>query len=171
MAYGHGISVSLLQLARAYTIFADDGELMPLSLLRVDAPLVGKQVISPATAHKLRDMLELAVQPGGTAPKARVVGYRVAGKTGTAHKEENGGYAKNKYVASFVGLAPASNPRLVIAVMVDEPSAGEYYGGAVAAPVFSAVMGGALRMLGVPPDAPLKPLDLPPEGSEIKEGV
>ena len=171
MAYGHGISVSLLQLARAYTIFADDGELMPLSLLRVDAPLVGKQVISPATAHKLRDMLELAVQPGGTAPKARVVGYRVAGKTGTAHKEENGGYAKNKYVASFVGLAPASNPRLVIAVMIDEPSAGEYYGGAVAAPVFSAVMGGALRMLGVPPDAPLKPLDLPPEGSEIKEGV
>jgi cell division protein FtsI (penicillin-binding protein 3) len=171
MAYGHGISVSLLQLARAYTIFADDGELMPLSLLRVDAPLVGKQVISPATAHKLRDMLELAVQPGGTAPKARVVGYRVAGKTGTAHKEENGGYAKNKYVASFVGLAPASNPRLVIAVMLDEPSAGEYYGGAVAAPVFSAVMGGALRMLGVPPDAPLKPLDLPPEGSEIKEGV
>jgi cell division protein FtsI (penicillin-binding protein 3) len=99
------------------------------------------------------------------------VGYRVAGKTGTAHKEENGGYAKNKYVASFVGLAPASNPRLVIAVMIDEPSAGEYYGGAVAAPVFSAVMGGALRMLGVPPDAPLKPLDLPPEGSEIKEGV
>jgi cell division protein FtsI (penicillin-binding protein 3) len=171
MAYGHGISVSLLQLARAYTIFADDGELMPLSLLRVDAPLVGKQVISPATSHKLRDMLELAVQPGGTAPKARVVGYRVAGKTGTAHKEENGGYAKNKYVASFVGLAPASNPRLVIAVMIDEPSAGEYYGGAVAAPVFSAVMGGALRMLGVPPDAPLKPLDLPPEGSEIKEGV
>ncbi len=171
MAYGHGISVSLLQLARAYTIFARDGELMPLSLLRVDAPLIGKQIISPATAHKLRDMLELAVQPGGTAPKARVVGYRVAGKTGTAHKEENGGYAQHKYVSSFVGLAPASNPRLVIAVMLDEPSAGQYYGGAVAAPVFSTVMGGALRMLGVPPDAPLKPLDLPPAGSEIKEGV
>ena len=171
MAYGHGISVSLLQLARAYTIFAHDGELMPLSLLRVDAPLIGKQIISPATAHKLRDMLELAVQPGGTAPRARVLGYRVAGKTGTAHKEENGGYAPHKYVASFVGLAPASDPRLVIAVMLDEPSAGQYYGGAVAAPVFSAVMGGALRMLGVPPDAPLKPLDLPPEGSEIKEDV
>jgi cell division protein FtsI (penicillin-binding protein 3) len=171
MAYGHGISVSLLQLARAYTIFARDGELMPLSLLRVDAPLIGKQVVSPATARKLRDMLELAVQPGGTAPRARVMGYRVAGKTGTAHKEENGGYAQHKYVASFVGLAPASDPRLVIAVMLDEPSAGEYYGGAVAAPVFSAVMGGALRMLGVPPDAPLKPLELPPEGSEIKEGV
>jgi cell division protein FtsI (penicillin-binding protein 3) len=119
----------------------------------------------------MRDMLELAVQPGGTAPLARVMGYRVAGKTGTAHKEENGGYAKNKYVSSFVGLAPASDPRLVIAVMLDEPSAGQYYGGTVAAPVFSAVMGGALRMLGVPPDAPLQPLELPPEGSEIKEGV
>ena len=171
MAYGHGISVSLLQLARAYTIFARDGELMPLSLLRVDAPLAGKQVISPATARKLRDMLEMAVEPGGTAPRARVMGYRVAGKTGTAHKEENGSYAANKYVSSFVGFAPASDPRLVIAVMLDEPSAGQYYGGAVAAPVFSAVMGGALRMLGVPPDAPLKPLELPPEGSEIREGV
>ena len=171
MAYGHGISVSLLQLARAYTIFANDGELMPLSLLRVDAPLAGEQVISPDTARKLRAMLELAVEPGGTAPRARVMGYRVAGKTGTAHKEENGGYAEHKYVSSFVGLAPASDPRLVIAVMLDEPSAGQYYGGAVAAPVFSAVMGGALRMLGVPPDAPLKPLELPPEGSEIKEEV
>jgi len=171
MAYGHGISVSLLQLARAYTIFARDGELMPLSLLRVDAPLAGRQVISPETARKLRDMLELAVQPGGTAPKARVMGYRVAGKTGTAHKEENGGYAAHKYVSSFVGFAPVSDPRLVIAVMLDEPSAGQYYGGAVAAPVFSAVMGGALRMLGVPPDAPLNPLELPPEGSEVKEGV
>ncbi|MHB8666605.1 MAG: peptidoglycan D,D-transpeptidase FtsI family protein [Burkholderiales bacterium] len=169
MAYGNGISVSLLQLARAYTIFADDGALMPLSLLRVDAPVVGKQVISPATAHKLRAMLELVVQPGGTAPKARVVGYQVAGKTGTAHKEENGGYAKNKYVASFVGFAPASDPRLIIAVMLDEPSAGQYYGGTVAAPVFSAVMAGALRMLGTPPDAPLTPLELPSDGSEIGE--
>jgi cell division protein FtsI (penicillin-binding protein 3) len=142
-----------------------------LSLVRVDAPLAGKQVISPATARKLRAMLELAVEPGGTAPRARVMGYRVAGKTGTARKEENGGYSEYKYVSSFVGLAPASDPRLVIAVMLDEPSAGQYYGGAVAAPVFSAVMGGALRMLGVPPDAPLKPLELPAEGSEIREGV
>ena len=169
MSYGHGISVSLMQLARAYTIFAHDGELMPLSLLRLDAPPAGSRVISAQTAHKLRAMLELAVQPGGTAPRARVMGYRVGGKTGTAHKEENGGYAAHKYVASFVGLAPVSDPRLVIAVMLDEPSAGEYYGGVVAAPVFSAVMGGALRMLGVPPDAPLKPLELPPDGSEIKE--
>ena len=133
----------------------------------------GKRVISVATARKLRDMLELAVQPDGTAPRARVMGYRVAGKTGTANKEENGVYAKHKYVSSFVGLAPASDPRLVIAVMLDEPSAvqGQYYGGVVAAPVFSAVMGGALRLLGVPPDAPLKPLELPPEGSEIRESV
>jgi cell division protein FtsI (penicillin-binding protein 3) len=171
MAYGHGISVSLLQLARAYTIFTGDGELLPLSLLRLDAPPVGKQVVSAATARKLRNMLELAVQTDGTAPRARVMGYRVAGKTGTAHKEENGVYARDKYVSSFVGLAPASDPRLVIAVMLDEPSAGKYYGGLVAAPVFSAVMGGALRMLGVPPDAPLQPLTLPPEGSEIKESV
>ena len=171
MSYGHGISVSLLQLARAYTIFARDGELMPLSLLRVDGPVAGPQVISAATARKMRDMLELAVQPGGTAPRARVMGYRVAGKTGTAHKEENGAYAKHKYVSSFVGLAPVSDPRLIIAVMLDEPSAGQYYGGVVAAPVFSAVMGGALRMLAVPPDAPLAPLELPPEGSEIRESV
>jgi cell division protein FtsI (penicillin-binding protein 3) len=171
MSYGHGISVSLLQLAHAYTIFASEGELLPLSLTRLDAPRPGRQVISPATAHKLRDMLELAVQPGGTAPRARVMGYRVAGKTGTAYKQENGGYAVHKYISSFVGFAPASDPRLVIAVMLDEPSAGEHFGGAVAAPVFSAVMAGAMRILGVPPDAPLKPLELPPEGSEINESV
>jgi cell division protein FtsI (penicillin-binding protein 3) len=116
-------------------------------------------------------MLELVVQPGGTAPRARVMGYRVAGKTGTARKEENGGYAQRRYVASFVGFAPASDPRLVIAVMLDEPSAGQYYGGAVAAPVFSAVMASALRMLGAPPDAPLTPLVLPPDVPEIKEGA
>ena len=171
MSYGHGIAVSLVQLAHAYTIFASDGELLPLSLTRLDGPRPGRRVISPATAQRVRDMLELAVQPGGTAPKARVMGYRVAGKTGTSHKQENGGYAEHKYVSSFVGLAPASNPRLVIAVMLDEPSAGQHYGGAVAAPVFSAVMSGALRILGVPPDAPLKPLELPSEGSEINESV
>jgi cell division protein FtsI (penicillin-binding protein 3) len=99
------------------------------------------------------------------------MGYRVAGKTGTSHKQENGGYAEHKYVSSFVGMAPASDPRLVIAVMLDEPSNGQYYGGAVAAPVFSAVMGVALRILGVPPDAPLKPLELPPDDSEIRESV
>ena len=171
MAYGNGISVSLMQLARAYTIFADDGVLMPLSLLRLDTPPIGKRVIPAATAREMRAMLELVVQPGGTAPRARVVGYRVAGKTGTARKVVNGSYAAHKYIASFVGMAPASNPRLIIAVMVDEPSVADYYGGAVAAPAFSAVMAGALRMLGVPPDAPLTPLVLPPAGSEIEEGA
>jgi cell division protein FtsI (penicillin-binding protein 3) len=113
-------------------------------------------------------MLELAVQAGGTAPQAQVVGYRVAGKTGTAHKLEGRSYA-NKYVSSFVGLAPVSHPRLVVAVMIDEPTAGQYYGGAVAAPVFSRVMGAALRMLGVSPDAPVDNVILPPPGAEVRE--
>jgi cell division protein FtsI (penicillin-binding protein 3) len=116
-------------------------------------------------------MLEMVVMPGGTAPRAQVMGYRVAGKTGTAHKQEDGRYAADRYVASFVGLAPASNPRLIVAVMIDEPSNGEYYGGAVAAPVFSQVMSGALRLLSVPPDAPTGNI-LPPEASpEVKEVV
>ena len=106
-------------------------------------------------------MLEAAVQPGGTGPRARIMGWRVAGKTGTAHKQENGGYAADKYIASFVGLAPVSAPRIVIAVMIDEPAAGRHYGGSVAAPVFAQVMQGALRMLGVPHDAPLEPLEMP----------
>lgn len=172
MSYGHGISVSLLQLARAYTVFASDGELKPLSLLKLEAPTTGTQVFSPETARAVRAMLELVVQPGGTAPKAQVTGYRVAGKTGTAHKQENGGYAADKYVSSFVGFAPASNPRLIVAVMIDEPTGGQYYGGTVAAPVFSNVMGGALRMLSVPPDAPVGNTILPPEDApEIKEVV
>jgi cell division protein FtsI (penicillin-binding protein 3) len=171
MAYGHGISVSLIQLARAYTVFAREGDLAPLSLLKTSAPAQGERVFSPEVARALREMLESAVQPGGTAPRARVVGWRVGGKTGTAHKQENGGYAANKYVSSFVGFAPVSAPRLVIAVMLDEPSAGQYYGGAVAAPVFSQVMQGALRLLGAPYDAPLAPLELPGEGDEAKEST
>ena len=117
-------------------------------------------------------MLELVVQPGGTAPRAQVVGYRVAGKTGTAHKLGVGGYEADRYIASFVGMAPASNPRLIIAVMIDEPSDGVYYGGAVAAPVFSTVMAGALRMLAVPQDAPNNNIVIPPEQvPEVKEVV
>ncbi|MEN6586387.1 MAG: penicillin-binding protein 2 [Sulfuricella sp.] len=170
MAYGHGISVSLLQLARAYTVFADNGELKPLSMLKLDEAPAGERVFSPQTAQAVRSMLEMVVEPGGTAPRARIVGYRVAGKTGTAHKEENGGYAKDKYVASFVGLAPASDPRLIVAVMIDEPE-GQYYGGLVAAPVFSNVMGGALRMLSVPPDAPTTNTLLPDDEPVVKEGV
>lgn len=154
MSYGHGIAVSLLQLARAYTLFSAEGELKPVSLLRLDAPVAGKQVVSRDTALAVSRMLEMVAQPGGTAPKAQINGYRVAGKTGTAHKLEGNGYAKNRYLSTFVGYAPASSPRFVIAVMLDEPSAGQYFGGAVAAPVFSRVMEGALRMRNVPYDAP-----------------
>ena len=154
MSYGHGISVNLLQLARAYTIFASDGELKPISMLKQDTAVIGKKIFSDRTAQALRGMLELAVQPGGTAPLAQVAGYRVAGKTGTAHKLEGGHYV-NRYVSSFVGFAPVSNPRLIVAVMIDEPDNGQYYGGLVAAPVFSKVTGEALRALNVPNDAPL----------------
>ncbi len=172
MSYGHGISVSLLQLARAYMIFSSDGELKAPALIKRDAPAESTRVISVETAQAVRKMLEMAVQPGGTAPKAQVAGYRVAGKTGTAHKIEGRGYAVNRYVSSFVGFAPVSNPRLIVAVMIDEPSAGQHYGGAVAAPVFSEVVGGALRLMAVPPDAPMEKLVLPPSAApEIKEEV
>ena len=154
MSYGHGISVSLVQLARSYTVFTNEGRLLPLTMLRSDEAVPGVQVISPKTARAVSHMLELAAGPGGTAPKAQVAGYRVAGKTGTAYKQENGRYVR-KYIASFVGYAPASDPRLVVAVMIDEPSAGQHYGGQVAAPVFSRIVGDALRALRVPPDAPL----------------
>ena len=169
MAYGHGISVNLLQLARAYTIFANDGELKPISLLKLDAPVTGKKIFSAHTARALRNMLEMVVLPGGTAPLAQVAGYRVAGKTGTAHKLEDGRYV-NRYVASFVGFAPVSNPRLVVAVMIDEPSGAEYYGGEVAAPVFSKVTDAALHALSVPNDAPLDNVIAPP-ADIVKEEV
>lgn len=171
MSYGHGISVSLLQLARAYTIFATDGELKPITLLKRDGPVEGTPVISPNTARAVRKMLEMVVHPGGTAPRAQIVGYRVAGKTGTARKIEGKGYAAHKYIASFVGFAPASSPRLIVAVMIDEPS-GQYYGGTVAAPVFSRVTAEALRLLAVPPDAPLDNVVLPPTSlAVVKEEV
>ena len=171
MSYGHGISVSLLQLARAYTIFANDGELAPLTLVKREAPAEMTSALKPETARAVRAMLELAVLPGGTAPKAQIPGYRVGGKTGTAHKLEGRSYA-NKYISSFVGFAPASKPRLIVAVMIDEPSAGQHYGGAVAAPVFSQVMAGALRILSVPPDAPVNNVVLPPPSApEVKEEV
>ncbi len=171
MAYGHGISVSLIQLARAYPVFARDGELVPLTLVRTAMPVAGRQVFSAEVARAVREMLEAAVQPGGTAPRARIMGWRVAGKTGTAHKQEGGAYAAHKYVSSFVGFAPVSAPRLVIAVMLDEPAAGRHYGGQVAAPVFAQVMQGALRLLGAPHDAPLVPVALPGEGEEAKEST
>ncbi len=172
LSYGHGISVSLLQLARAYLIFATDGEIKPVTLVKREAPAESVPVISPATARQVRKMLEMAAQPGGTALRAQITGYRVAGKTGTAHKLEGGGYAPDKYVAAFVGFAPASRPRLIVAVMIDEPSAGQHYGGTVAAPVFAQVAAGALRLLAVPYDAPVDNVVLPPpDAPEIKEEV
>jgi len=153
MSYGHGISVSLLQLARAYTIFATDGMLAPLTFVRRDTPIPGRRVVSARTARTVRAMLEGVTHPGGTAVQARVTGYRVAGKTGTVHKLIDGRYAPHSYIASFVGFAPASDPRLVVAVMIDEPSGGKHYGGDVAAPIFREVTAGALRVLGVAPDS------------------
>ncbi len=153
MSFGHGVSVSLMQLARAYTIFTAGGELKPVTLEKQEFPVMGQRVISKKTAFAISQMLEMATLPAGTAPLARVNGYRVAGKTGTAHKLIDGKYAKDRYIASFVGYAPVSRPRLIIAIKVDEPAAGEYFGGAVAAPVFSQVMTEALRVLNVPHDA------------------
>ena len=169
MSYGHGISVNLLQLARAYTVFTNDGEIKPISMLKLDAPPAGHTVFSEKTAAQLRVMLESVVLPGGTAPLAQVAGYRVAGKTGTAHKLE-GGRDSNRYVASFVGLAPVSSPRLIVAVMIDEPSNGQYYGGMVAAPVFSQVVSAALHLFNVPNDAPLDNV-IAPSNEIIREEI
>jgi cell division protein FtsI (penicillin-binding protein 3) len=160
MSYGHGISVSLIQVARAYMIFARNGEMIPLSFLKLSQPPVPQRVISDRTAQQMRSMMEKVVGPGGTAPLAQVRGYRVAGKTGTAHKLEGGRYV-NKYVASFVGFAPISDPRIIIAVMVDEPTAGGHFGGQVAAPVFSNVAASALRAMNVPPDASVENVIMP----------
>ena len=171
MSYGYGLSVSLFQLAQGYTIFARDGELVPISFVRNAGVTAGRKVISAETARAVRAMLEAAAGPGGTAPRAQIMGYRVAGKTGTAHKVEGHGYAGHKYRASFVGFAPVSNPRLVVAVTIDEPSGGKYFGGDVAAPVFSKVMEGALRSLGVAPDAAMKPVEMPPEHERVEESI
>lgn len=154
MSYGHGISVTLLQLAKSYTVFANNGELKPVSLMKLDQKPKGKRVFSAKVANDVKSMLEMAVKPGGTGVRAQVAGYRVGGKTGTAHKLGANGYEEDKYVGSFVGLVPASNPRFIMAVMIDEPTSGEYYGGTVAAPVFSTVMSKVLSMLAVPQDAP-----------------
>jgi cell division protein FtsI (penicillin-binding protein 3) len=172
MAYGHGISVNLVQLARAYTIFATGGELKPASLLKTGGDVAGQPVIREATALALRRMMERAVLPGGTAPMAQVRGYRVAGKTGTAHKLEGKGYAAHRYVSSFVGLAPVTNPRVIVAVMIDDPAGGAYYGGTVAAPVFSRITEATLRAMNVPNDAPLDNVILPaPEAPPVEEEV
>lgn len=157
MSYGYGLSASLFQLARAYSVFARDGELVPVTLLKTEGPAAGVRVLQPRTAQSVRHMLHLATMNGGTAPKAQTMGYSVGGKTGTAHKQEGKGYADRKYRGFFVGVAPVEQPRIVVAVMIDEPSSGKYFGGDVAAPVFSATVQQSLRMLGVTPDMNVKP--------------
>ena len=157
MSYGYGLSASLFQLARAYTVFAHDGEAIPVTLLKSNEATAGVRVMSAKNAVAIRHMLHMATGEGGTAPKAQTSGYSVGGKTGTAHKQEGKGYADKKYRSWFVGIAPIDNPRIVVAVMVDEPSNGVYYGGDVAAPVFSETVAQTLRMLGVQPNMAVKP--------------
>ncbi len=161
MSYGYGLSASLFQIAHAYTVFAHDGELIPVTLTRPlgvvpTERVAGVRVISAKTAAAVRHMLHLAALPGGTAPKAQVLGYSVGGKSGTAYKQEGASYAQKKYRSWFVGMAPIANPRIIVAVMVDEPSAGKHYGGDVAAPVFSEVVQQTLRLMGVQPDLDVK---------------
>jgi cell division protein FtsI (penicillin-binding protein 3) len=161
MSYGYGLSASLFQIAQAYTVFAHDGEMIPVTLAKSaatgeEARVNGLRVISPQTAKIVRDMLALVTGPGGTAPKAQTIGYSVGGKSGTAYKQEGKGYAVKKYRSWFVGLAPISNPRVIVAVMVDEPSGGKWYGGDVAAPVFSDLVQQTLRTLNVQPDLDVK---------------
>jgi cell division protein FtsI (penicillin-binding protein 3) len=157
MSYGYGVSTSLFQMARAYTIFASDGQVLPATLIKNGQTPVGVPVISPKHAEDMRHMLNMAAGPGGTAQKAQTIGYSVGGKTGTAHKQEGKGYAAKKYRGFFVGMAPIEKPRIVVAVMIDEPSNGRYYGGDVAAPVFSQTVQQSLRLLGVQPDMSVKP--------------
>ena len=153
LAYGYGISVTALQLAQAYASLGNGGRLYPVSLVALEAPVEGEQVVAPDTAAAVRRMLEEVVRPGGTGTKAAVAGYRIAGKTGTAWKFAAGGYSEDKYISIFAGLAPASDPRLAAVVVIDEPSGELYYGSDVAAPVFADVMTESLRLLAVPPDA------------------
>ncbi|HLR78696.1 MAG TPA: penicillin-binding transpeptidase domain-containing protein, partial [Burkholderiaceae bacterium] len=157
MAYGYGLSVSLLQIAHAYTAFARDGDMVSLTLLKREGRPTTVQAYSPEVAREVRAMLEAAAGPDG-AKLASVQGYRVAGKSGTARKVVDGKYSKSLYRSSFAGFAPVSDPRVVVAVMLDEPKGGAYYGGRVAAPVFSEVVGKSLRRLGVQPDAPFESL-------------
>ena len=161
MSFGQGISMSLLQLARAWMIFARDGDIIPLSFQKVTEKPVGQQVISPKTAAQVRTMVESVVSPQGTAPQAQVAGYRIGGKTGTAQKVINGRYSQTHYVGNFVGIAPMSNPRFVIAVMIDDPSGPFHTGGAVAAPTFAALAANALRAANVPPDSTVTDIIIP----------
>ena len=158
MAYGYGLSASLFQMAHSYTSFAHDGRLIPLTILRSPEPAVGVPVFSAENARAVRKMLQMAAAPGGTGPLAQTVGYSVGGKSGTAHKQVGRGYASNKYRAWFTGMAPIDKPRIIVGVMIDEPSDGVYFGGLAAAPVFSEVVQQTLRTMNVAPDLAVKPL-------------
>lgn len=157
MSYGYGLSISLFQLAHAYSVFAREGDLVPVTMLKSVMPATGVRVISAQNADAVRHMLHLVTGPGGTAPKAQTMGYSVGGKTGTAYKQEGHGYASKKYRGVFVGVAPIDQPRIVVAVMIDEPSSGKYFGGDVAAPVFSETVQQTLKLLGIAPDMSVKP--------------
>ncbi|MBS0608598.1 MAG: penicillin-binding protein 2 [Proteobacteria bacterium] len=158
MSYGYGLSASLFQMARSYTVFANGGKVIGATMLKTDQPAVGVPVFSERTSTQVRKMLQMAAGPGGTGQKAQTVGYSVGGKSGTARKQVGKSYASGKYRAWFTGLAPVDKPRIIVAVMIDEPSNGVFYGGAVAAPVFSEVVQQTLRMMGVAPDMAVKPL-------------
>ena len=157
MSYGYGLSASLFQMARSYTVFAHDGQIIPATMLKQDQPGVGVPVFSPRTAAQVRKMLHMAAGPGGTGQRAQTQGYSVGGKSGTARKQIGKSYASGKYRAWFAGMAPIDKPRIIVAVMVDEPNNGSYYGGVVAAPVFSEVVQQTLRSMGVQPDMEVKP--------------
>jgi cell division protein FtsI (penicillin-binding protein 3) len=160
MSYGYGLSASLFQMARSYTVFSHDGQIIPVTLTKSSEPAIGVQVLSSRTAGQVRKMLQMAAGPGGTGQKAQTIGYSVGGKSGTAYKVIGKGYGTDKnrkYRGWFVGMAPIDNPRIVVAVMIDEPSAGKYYGGDVAAPVFAETVQQTLRILGVQPDLAVRP--------------
>ena len=157
LAYGYGLSVTALQLAQAYSVIAADGLRRPISLLVQDEYVAGERVVEVDTARRLREMLETVVSPAGTGQRASIANFRVAGKTGTAKKFSIGGYSDDRYLAVFAGLVPVSDPKLVAVVVIDEPQGEDYYGGEIAAPVFSRILSGALRLMAVPPDELTEP--------------
>ena len=171
MSYGYGLSASLFQMVRSYTVFSHDGQLIPATLLKTTEPAVGVQVFSAATAAELRKMLQMAAGPGGTGPMAQTQGYSVGGKSGTAYKQQGKGYGSDgnrKYRSWFVGMAPIDKPRVIVGVMLDEPSAGRYFGGEVAAPVFSETVQQTLHLLNVQPDLAVRPNIV---ASAVKESI
>jgi cell division protein FtsI (penicillin-binding protein 3) len=152
MSFGYGLSVTPLQLAHAYSVLANGGVLLPVSFLKVEGSVSGKRVLEEKVTRQVRKMLETVVSTEGTGKRAAIRGYRVIGKTGTVHKSVRGGYSEDRYLSLFAGIAPASQPRFAMVVLIDEPGGGDHYGGVVAAPVFSRVMEGAFRILNIPPD-------------------